>query len=174
MKWLVSLLLGMAAFTARAEVVNSSDSSFQVKSAFNINAPAARVYVAFSQIGHWWNPEHSWSGKAANLSLHPRAGGCFCEKLPEGGSVQHMTVVFAQPGKLLRLSGALGPLQPGALAGSMDWALADKGNHTELSLSYDVAGHYAGGLDKIAPAVDGVLTEQMNRLKRFVETGKPQ
>ena len=31
----------------------------------------------------------------------------------------------------------------------------------------------AGGLDTIADPVDGVLIEQMKRLKTFVETGSP-
>lgn len=30
-----------------------------------------------------------------------------------------------------------------------------------------------GGFDKIAPAVDAVLGEQLARLESFVETGKP-
>ena len=31
----------------------------------------------------------------------------------------------------------------------------------------------AGGLDQIAPAVDGVLGEALARLKAFAETGNP-
>jgi hypothetical protein len=31
-----------------------------------------------------------------------------------------------------------------------------------------------GGLAAIAPAVDAVLAEQLQRLKRFVETGRPE
>ena len=30
-----------------------------------------------------------------------------------------------------------------------------------------------GGFDTIAPAVESVLNEQLNRLKLFAETGKP-
>ena len=44
-------------------------------------------------VGRWWNPEHSYSGVAANFSIDARAGGCFCERLKDG-SVAHMTVVF--------------------------------------------------------------------------------
>lgn len=170
-RFLVLALL--LAGTAQAETADVTASTFQVKSSYAIKAPAAKVYEAYSQIGNWWNPAHSWSGKGENLSLETKAGGCFCEKLPDGGSVQHMAVVFAQPGKLLRLSGGLGPLQPGALAGSMSWQTVEKDGVTTLSLTYNVSGYYPGGLDKIAPAVDMVLAEQMNRLKKYVETGKP-
>lgn len=174
MKSVFVAILVLAASSARAEVVEVSATQFQVKSVYSIAATPAQVYAAYSKIGSWWNPDHSWSGKGENLTLEPKARGCFCEKLPDGGSVQHMAVVFAQPEKLLRLSGALGPLQPGALAGSLSLTTAEKDKSTELTLVYNVAGYYPGGLTGIAPAVDGVLREQMTRLKKYVETGKPQ
>jgi hypothetical protein len=55
-------------------------------------------------------PSHTFSGNAHNLSIEEKAMGCFCEKLPDGGGVSHMEVVYFAPGKTLRLSGALGPL----------------------------------------------------------------
>ncbi|MDI1365107.1 MAG: ATPase, partial [bacterium] len=45
---------------------------------------------------------------------------------------------------------------------------------TTLTLTYDVGGYLRGGLDKIAAPVDGVLGQQVLRLKRQVETGQPQ
>ena len=48
---------------------------------------------------------------AKNLSIDARPGGCFCEKLPNGGGVEHARVVYVAPREVLRLSGALGPLQ---------------------------------------------------------------
>lgn len=173
MRILTAAALLLATATAQADVVEAAAGHFQVRSSHSIAAPAGKVYEAYSKIGSWWNPDHSWSGKAENLSLEPRAGGCFCEKLPDGGSVQHLAVTFAQPGKLLRLSGALGPLQPGGLAGSLSLETAEKDGVTQLTLTYNVAGHYPGGLTGIAPAVDAVLREQMTRLKKYVETGKP-
>jgi hypothetical protein len=38
-------------------------------------------------------------------------------------------------------------------------------------MTYSVGGFMAGGFESIAPAVEQVLGEQANRLKRFVETG---
>jgi hypothetical protein len=58
-------------------------------------------------------------------------------------------------------------------AGHLIWQLTDKDGHTSLTQTYDVGGYYPGGLDKLAPAVDGVLGEQLERLKHYVETGKP-
>ena len=52
------------------------------------------------------------------MSLSP--GGCFCERLPNGGGIEHMRVAFVDPGKRLVLTGSLGPLLYQATAGVMD------------------------------------------------------
>jgi uncharacterized protein YndB with AHSA1/START domain len=174
---LITAALALTAATAlapetRAEVVDAQANGFQVKRTAVLNASADKVYAALSQPSQWWNKEHTWSGSAANLSLAPMAGGCFCEKLPNGGSVMHMTVVYAQPGQGLRLSGALGPLQMSGATGHLGWTLAEKDGKTTLTQTYGVGGYMTGGLDKIAPVVDQVLGEQFDRLKVYVETGK--
>ena len=38
-------------------------------------------------------------------------------------------------------------------------------------MTYRVAGGAEAGLDKFAPAVDGVIGEQFKRLKALIETG---
>ncbi|GGL20801.1 MULTISPECIES: SRPBCC family protein [Caulobacter] len=169
-----ALALATAALApeVRAEVVDAQPNGFQVKRTAVLSAPADKVYAALSQPSQWWNKDHTWSGSAASLSLAPMAGGCFCEKLPNGGSVMHMTVVYAQPGQGLRLSGALGPLQMSGATGHLGWTLAEKDGKTTLTQTYDVGGYMTGGLDKIAPVVDQVLGEQFDRLKVYVETGK--
>jgi uncharacterized protein YndB with AHSA1/START domain len=164
--------LAVTATTAHAEVVDAQANGFQVKRTAVLNAPADKVYAALAQPSQWWNKDHTWSGSSANLSLAPMAGGCFCEKLPNGGSVMHMTVVFAQPGQGLRLFGALGPLQMSGAAGHLGWTLSETDGKTTLTQTYDVGGYMKGGLDKIAPGVDQVLSEQFDRLKAYVETGK--
>ncbi|MFN8587866.1 MAG: ATPase [Candidatus Eisenbacteria bacterium] len=156
-----------------AAVADSSAAGFLVHHEGVIHAPAADVYAALAKIGSWWDGNHSWSGQASNLSLDPRAGGCFCEKLPNG-TVQHMTVVYADPGKQLRLSGGLGPLQGLAVSGAMTFALKGGDDGTRVTLDYMVGGYMPGGIGSLAHPVDGVLGIQFARFKRFVETGKPQ
>jgi uncharacterized protein YndB with AHSA1/START domain len=139
-----------------------------------VAAPPARVYDALvRELTTWWSPSHTYTGDAKNLSIDARPGGCFCEKYPDGGGIEHARVVHAAPGRLLRLSGALGPLASHGLAGSLSWRLAGEGAGTKLELTYGVGGFMADGFEKIAPAVDRVLGEQAQRLKLFVETGKP-
>jgi hypothetical protein len=85
----------------------------------------------------------------------------------------HLRVVMAQPGKAMRLEGALGPLQGLGVTGHLTWTLTAKDGGTELVQTYDVGGYAKGGLAGIATPVDHVLGEQAMRLKAWVETGKP-
>ena len=163
----------MAAAGARAEVVEAQPAGFQVKESVEIAAPADRVWAALGQVGGWWNSKHSWSGDAKNLTLELKPGGCFCEALKNGGGARHLTVVLVSTGKTVILEGTLGPLVFSGADGHLIWSLAEKDGHTTLTQTYDVGGYFPGGLDKIAPAVDGVLTDQIGRLKAYVETGKP-
>ena len=147
---------------------------FLVKFEISVNASAAKVYDALvGQVGSWWNPEHTYSHDAKNLSIDARPGGCFCEKLPNGGGIEHLRVVYAVPAQVVRFSGALGPLQASGVAGSLTCKLTGGPDNTRLELSYGVGGFIQGGFEKIAPAVEAMLREQLERLKLFVETGKP-
>jgi uncharacterized protein YndB with AHSA1/START domain len=162
----------LLAAPVRADVVAAEAAGFQVKNTLTIAAPPAKVYAALVKPAQWWDAEHTWSGKAANLSLSAKAGGCFCEKLEHGGSVQHMTVIYAAPGQELRLSGALGPLQTEAATAVLTVSLNAKDEGTELVQVYTVGGYTKGGWSAWAPDVDAVLSEQFGRLKAYVETGK--
>jgi hypothetical protein len=93
--------------------------------------------------------------------------------VPGGGSVQHMVVVNAMPGQMLRLRGALGPLQAMAVDGAMTFALKGDGKLTHLTASYVVGGYSKQGFVEIAMMVGRVFGEQIDRLKLFVETGSP-
>ena len=164
------LLSGAAAESAPQVTSNGFLVKFEVK----VNAPAAKVYDALvGQIGSWWDSEHTYSGDARNLSIDARPGGCFCEKLPNGGGIEHARVIYVAPREVLRLSGALGPLQASGIAGTLTWKLTSETDNTRLQLSYSVGGFIDGGFEKMAPLVENVLRQQLDRLKQFAETGKP-
>ncbi|HWA63169.1 MAG TPA: SRPBCC domain-containing protein [Caulobacteraceae bacterium] len=158
---------------ARAEVVDAQPNGFEVRQSVTIAAPPAKVWAALVQPGQWWNSAHSWSGDAKNLRLDARAGGCWCETLPNGGGAAHLRVIYVEPGKALRLEGALGPFQFSGATGHLVWTLKEDAGKTVLTQTYDLGGYMQGGLGTHAPAVDGVLTDAITRLKAFVETGKP-
>jgi hypothetical protein len=120
---------------------------------------------------HWWSPDHTWSKDAKNLSID--SSGCFCERLKRG-AVRHMTVVFAEQDKAVRMSGALGPLQFTGASGHLGVTLTPAGEGTDVVMTYDVGGYAKGGLaETYAAPVDKVLGEQLARLKKSAETGKP-
>ena len=169
-----SLALSLLASSAHAEVTEKAADHFLVGFAARVEAPAAKVYVAISEVAHWWSAEHTWSGKAQNLSLKAEAGACFCERWAEG-SVEHGRVVMAMKNTMLRLDASLGPLQEYALNGILTFRLKPLDDETtELDVDYRVNGSSGSGLDQFAPAVDGVLGTQVDRLLRYVDTGNPE
>jgi hypothetical protein len=174
MKGLMGLALATALLggVARAEVTDKSAAGFEVTEKATIAAPPSKVWDALMHPARWWSPQHTWSGDAKNLSFDP--SGCFCELLKKG-AVRHMMVIYADGATQLRMAGALGPLQSTGADGHLGVLLKAAGATTEVTLTYDVGGYAKGGLaDTFAKPVDGVLGEQLARLKKAVETGKPE
>ena len=138
---MLAVLAAAAAGPARAQVIETFEAGFCKKRGID-QRPTSQVYSALiERISSWWDPDHTVSGDARNLSIDPKAGGCFCERLPDNGGVRHLTVVMLSPGKELRLTGALGPLQEDGLAGSMMWRLSEAGGGTKVELTYSVGGY---------------------------------
>lgn len=169
-----ALIALTAAGSAAAAVSDAAPNGFTVTHEVTIAERRPAVYLAATaRIGEWWSSDHTVSANAANLSLDARVHGCFCETLGDGAGLVHMAVTFVNPNVLLRLSGGLGPLGLMGVAGNMTWEFEDVPEGTLLTLNYAVGGYMPGGLDSVAGAVDGVLGEQMTRLKSYVETGSP-
>jgi uncharacterized protein YndB with AHSA1/START domain len=154
---------------ARADVVDRSPAGFTLQMTVQVAAPADRVYRTLVDIGSWWGKDHTYSGDATNMTIAAQPGGCFCEKLPNGGGVEHGRVVSVVPGSLLRLASALGPLQELAVTGSWTWQIAASGQASTVTMTYAVGGYTPGGLDQLAVPVDQVLAEQVRNLKAYIE-----
>lgn len=171
----VALIPGLAL----ADVMSSAATGFVVRIELPVAAAPAEVYSKFFEVGKWWSDAHTYSGKASNLTLRNEPGGCFCEALAGGGFVRHATLEYSDKGKVAVLDGALGPLQALGAHGllAFTFAPADKANPaagTRLAVTYTVSGYQPDpGFAPLAEPVNGVLEEQVERLKRLVETGKP-
>ena len=167
------LLAGLLAVStpAAAEVVSAGPSGFEVNNAVNLVIPVSQAYAAFSRLGTWWNDEHTYSGKAANIQLTLRPGGCFCESIPTGGGVEHMRVSVVQPNERIVMSGALGPVLFEAASGVMDVKFERIAGGTRVTMNYRAAGFAKGDADKMAPIVDQVLAEQLKRYRTYAAKG---
>jgi hypothetical protein len=152
---------------AAAEVVGASPNGFEVRQTVNLVVEPEVAFSSFGKVSAWWNGEHTYSGKSANLSLSLVPGGCFCERFPKGGGIEHMRVTFVDPGKRVLLTGALGPLLYEATVGVMDVQVKTVAGGSQLTLDYRAAGFANGGAEKLAPLVDKVLGDQLKRYRAF-------
>lgn len=176
----------LAAQPAAAEVVEQSEDHFVSRTGVTVTADPKATWLALIAPAKWWDKSHTWSGDAANLSITPQAGGCFCETLPErdtprqvglAGSAEHMVVVQSYPMQVLRMRGGLGPLQSEPIQAVLTIAMQpvpDGG--TRMVWEYVVGGPMRYEVPVIAKAVDGILAEQLGRLADLLgraETPKP-
>ncbi|MEZ6060894.1 MAG: SRPBCC domain-containing protein [Planctomycetaceae bacterium] len=166
---LITAALLICSTPAVGEVVETAEHGFALKQTYQISAAPSTVYRTLVDIAGWWSSDHTFSGDSNNLSMTAEPGGLFQEKLPDGGFVQHMQVIHVRPNRMLRLSGALGPLQEHGVNGVLTVTLEEKGAGTELVVTYNVGGFVPSGLANWAMPVDHVLGEQFGRLKERAE-----
>ncbi len=154
---------------AQGAVTAASADGFTLVIEVDIKAPPALAYRELT-VGPaaWWDPEHTYSGKAERLTLDARAGGCFCEQMDGGASVSHGTVIYADPGQMLRLSSALGPLQAMAVVGTLSFAFAPRESGSHVTLTYRVFGAFTEDALALSKLVDSVLTLQLGRYAAHV------
>ncbi len=159
------VIFAMYVLPLKAEIAHLDELAFTVNHTVSIKASPYVVYRTMTaHIDQWWSADHSWSGDAANLYMNLERGGCFCERLPNNGRVEHLRIIYLAPGEEIRFQGALGPLQTMAVQGRMIWKIEASEYGSNVTFTYRVFGHAEGGLTGIAPAVDGVIGEQLNRL----------
>lgn len=146
-----------------AEVVNSGEHGFELSHSAVVPVPPEAAMRAFANVAAWWDDDHSYSGSASNMSMMLQPGGCFCERLPNGGGIEHLRVTFVDPGKRIVLTGSLGPLLYEATTGVMDVQFTAVGNGSRVTVNYKAAGFANGGAGKMAPVVDRVLGSLVGR-----------
>lgn len=181
-RFALASLLAVAAQPLAAEVVESDDGGFVTRDAAVVKATPKATWLALISPAKWWNSGHTWSGDAANLTMRPQAGGCFCERIPEDpdperitleGSAEHMRVVQAYPERALRMVGALGPLQSEAVTGVLTIAMSEVDQGTMIVWEYAVSGRMRYEMPVIAKAVDGVMSQQLNGLADLLGRVEP-
>jgi uncharacterized protein YndB with AHSA1/START domain len=152
---------------AMSEVKQSAPDGAVIEHRFQIAASPDAAWQMLVHPERYWPADHTWSGDPGNLSLVPEAGGCFCERW-SGGSAEHARVVMARPGQLLRLRGALGPLQEMAVTGVLTVTLAAKDAGTEAVVVYRLSGDASHKLDSFIAIVDQVVGLQFGNFAKAV------
>lgn len=156
----------LAAAPAQAGIISANAHGFEVRQSVNLVVPVAQAYAAFGQLGAWWDDDHTYSGKGANMRLSLQPGGCLCEP-----GAEHMRVAIVQPNERIVLTGPLGPLLYEATAGVMDVTFERIAGGSRVTMTYRAAGFARGGGTDWAAKVDAVLGEQMKRYR--AAAGKP-
>lgn len=157
------LIAPILSANVHAKVLDSAANGFVIEITSKVSKSQAEAYIQFTRIHEWWDSDHSWFGSAGNFYLEPEVGGCFCEVSGER-QVQHMRVAFVDPTSEIRLIGGLGPLQMMGVHGAMSWKFEKIKDGTMIIHRYAVSGYARDGLDKLAPVVDAVQTNQVKRL----------
>jgi len=165
------LIIGLSG-SAVAEVVHVDSTGFVLENRFEVTHSAEQIWRALvNDVDAWWPKDHSWFGPDARFSIDARAGGCFCEYSGEN-QVEHMRIAVVVPGKLLRMRGALGPLQEMGMHGTLDWRIKDAGERRVVSVKNIVNGIAPDGLDKLAEVVDQVERQQLGSLVEYLKAAR--
>ena len=165
----------LAANPVHGAVMGSNADGFTVREEVEFAGSPASAWKRLIDLGSWWSPEHTYSGRSSNLTLTLRRGGCWCETLENGGFVRHLEVVLVIPEKTLRLTGGLGPLQGIGATGALTFTLRSASpTATTVIAEYSVVGYSPQGLSSIAGAVDQVLREQLQRFAMPTKRPPPQ
>ena len=165
----LAILGATVAMPAQAEVVAAEAGGFQVKGQITVAAPRETVWTALLDPNGWWSPSHRWF-EGSTMTLDPRPGGCWCETGPNGAGAKHLEIGLITPPETLQMTGGLGPLQGMGLDGVLTINLTSVEGGTTVDWTYTVTGWAPTGIAFMAAPVDGVLTEQMARLKVSIET----
>jgi uncharacterized protein YndB with AHSA1/START domain len=171
MKIIAAIVLLLAA-PATASVVHADNHGFEVSQSVDVKLSAADALAAFTRVSSWWMSDHTYSGNTANLSLDPRPGGCLCERFPGGGGVEHLRVTYFEPGKILILTGAMGPLLHEAVNGVLIIHVDAAQGGSRLTIDYRASGFANGGGGKFAAMVDRMLGDTIGHYQKFANSAR--
>ena len=146
-----------------AEVIAASAEHYRIKQQAQSALSPEAMWQKLIKPETWWHPDHTYSGDSANLTLDVQAGGLWKEDWP-GGSVTHGQILLVSQNKQLRLNAPFGPLQEQGV--SVVWTITIQPNSSGSVVLFDeiANGSRHSKLDELAPAVDFVKTEAINRL----------
>ena len=166
---LIAMAFVAVAAPASAEVISRSADGFVLRFAVGVEAVPADVVAAVSELPQWWDPAHTYTGDAANLSLAFEEGGCWCERLADGTIFEH-AVVTGIMADGVTMTAPLGPLHGKATKAELTFG-SEAGNRGRLvTVDFVIEGP---GLGAFADPVNGVMDGAFDRFVHQIEYGEP-
>ena len=157
------VLSNLLVFAAHAEVVEATPDHYLLNHEAVSVLSHHDMWERLTSPSLWWNPDHTYSGDSANLTLELHAGGLWREDWADG-SVAHGTVLSVSNGRQLRLAAPFGPLQEMAVETIWTITVVAEGEGSRVTFVEFTSGNASSNLDEIAPAVDFVKGEALRRL----------
>lgn len=148
---------------ALAEVREVTDSGFVIEIERDVGLPQDQLWAALQNPALWWSDAHTWSGSAANMRYEPRVGGCWCETVGDG-EVEHGRILRIDAGQRIVMRSDLGPLSGSAVSARLSWGIDLPANPQRVRVRYEVSGRLPMPAATLAPLVDQVLAQQLDRL----------
>lgn len=161
---LLSILV-IFAKSSSAEVLKATPSHFSLSISENSTLTPEQVWKKLIEPKTWWHSDHTYSGKAENLTLELKAGGNWREDWA-GGSVLHGTIINIQTNKMLRLEAPFGPLQEKAIKAIWTISLMKINTGTTIKFEFVANGDANSELDKLAEAVNYVKSAAIRSLAK--------
>lgn len=141
---------------------------FQFIQELKIDAPPAKVWAALVKIDNWFrfDPSVPRGGGGAKLELWP--GGRFYAERADGSASLHAIVTHIEPGKLLRMGGAMGLTHlPASHVFIFELQPRDRDKGTLLRLCQRSFGYMDADVKK---RYGGGWKQLLAQLKEFVES----
>jgi hypothetical protein len=157
-------LLPLLGGLAHGEILFQDQSGFALRHEVSTTLAPGEVWDRLLEPNTWWDPEHTYSGDAANLSLADEAGAYWREDW-SGGSVLHGQILLMKTGEQLVLSAPFGPLM--ATGARCIWSITltpDGQGGTTIQSTHRVVGAPGTGLEELAGPVDFVMGNGLRRL----------
>lgn len=148
-----------------ADIVTASGDHYTLRQEATSTLTPMALWDRLVVPASWWHPEHTYSGRSENLSLELTVGGLWREDWA-GGNVLHGEVTHIVPGKKLQMIATFGPLKDIAVAVIWTIDITPHEGGSKVVFTEIANGTSASKLDELAPAVDYVKTEAINRLVR--------
>jgi len=160
--------LAMAAGPAVAEVVSRTPDSFTLRYAVGAEIVPEDIPSSLADLPGWWDPSHTYTGSAANLSLDLAPGGCWCEKLADGTNFDHGRTLSVADDQIV-FHAPFGPLRGKTTRADLvvSWPAANRGWTPTWTMTVE-----GPGVGAMAEGVDAVMGAGYQRWLTWLERGE--